>query len=114
MSRVRVFPCPRCNEFISTDADRCRFCATPIDKQAAQLAADVQDKENVRYMRRRYARHMVTGGAIFLVATAFSVATLLSAVYAETGGYVVLVYGLILYGAGDFIYGLTGVSGLLR
>ena len=114
MSRVRVFPCPRCHEFIATDARSCRFCSTPIDAQAAQLAADAQDKENVRYMRRRYARHMLIGGAIFVAATAFSVATLAAAYYSPTGGYVVVVYGLVLYGAGDFLYGLAGVLGLLR
>src|ERR1041385_842741 len=114
MSRVRVFPCPRCHEFIATDARSCRFCSTPIDPQSAQLAADAQDKENVRYMRRRYVRHMLIGGAIFVAATAFSVLTFAAAYYSPTGGYYVVVYGLILYGAGDFIYGLAGLLGLLR
>ena len=114
MSQIRVFPCPRCHEFIATDAGSCRFCFTPIDPQAAQLAADAQDKENVRYMRRRYARHMLIGGAIFVAATAFSVATLAAAYYSPTGGYFIVVYGLIIYGAGDFIYGLAGLMGLLR
>ena len=114
MSRVRVFPCPRCQEFIATDARSCRFCFTPIDPQSAQLAADAQDKENVRYMRRRYARHMLIGGAIFVAATAFTVLTFAAALYSPTGGYYVVLYGLIVYGAGDFIYGLAGVLGLLR
>jgi hypothetical protein len=76
MSRVRVFPCPQCHEFIATHARSCRFCSTPIDAQAAQLAADAQDKENVTYMRGRYARHMLIGGAIFVAATAFSLASI--------------------------------------
>ena len=114
MSRVRVFPCPRCHEFIATEASSCRFCSVPIDPQAAQLAADAQDKENVRYMRRRYARHMLIGAAIFVAATAFSVLTIAAAYNSPTGGYIIVVYGLILYGAGDFIYGLAGVLGLLR
>ena len=114
MSQVRAFPCPRCHEFIATDATSCRFCSTAIDPQMAQLAADAQDKENVRYMRRRYARHMLIGGAIFLAATAFSVVTLAAAYYSPTGGYIIIVYGLILYGAGDFLYGLVGLLGLLR
>ena len=113
MSRVRVFPCPRCHEFISTDARSCRFCRTPIDPQSAELAADAQDKENVRYMRRRYARHILIGGSIFVVATAFSVATIAAAFSSPTGGYYVVMFGLILYGAGDFVYGLAGVLGLI-
>ena len=114
MSQVRVFQCPRCHEFIATSATSCRFCSTPIDPQAAQLAADAQDKENVRYMRRRYPRHMLIGGAIFVAATAFSIMTIAAAYYSPSGGYFIVVYGLILYGAGDFIYGLAGVLGLLR
>lgn len=114
MPQVRVFPCPSCREFIATDARSCRFCSTPIDPQAAQQAADAQDKENVRYMRRRYARHMLIGGAIFVVATAFSVATFAAAVSSPTGGHYIVMYGLILYGAGDFVYGLAGVLGLMR
>jgi len=57
---------------------------------------------------------MLTGGAIFIAATTFSMMSMVAAYYSETGGYFILVYGLILYGAGDFIYGLAGVLGLLR
>jgi len=114
MSQVRVFQCPRCHEFIATDARSCRFCSTPIDPQTAQLAADAQDKENVRYMRRRYARHMLIGGAIFVAATAFSLLTLIAAYYSPRGGHFVVAYGLALYGLGDFVYGLTGFLGLMR
>jgi hypothetical protein len=57
---------------------------------------------------------MLIGGAIFVAATAFSVATLAAAYYSPTGGYIIVVYGLILYGAGDFLYGLAGLVGLLR
>ena len=114
MPRIRVFPCPQCHEFIATDARNCRFCFTPIDPQSAQLAADAQDKENVRYMRRRYARHMLIGSVIFVAATAFSVLTFAAAYYSPTGGYIVVVYGLIIYGAGEFVYGFAGLLGLMR
>ena len=57
---------------------------------------------------------MLIGGAIFVAATAFSVLTFVAAHYSITGGYFVVVYGLILYGAGDFLYGLAGMLGLLR
>lgn len=65
-------------------------------------------------MRRRYVRHMLIGGAIFIAATAFSVMTVAAAYYSESGGYIVIVFGLIIYGASDFIYGLAGLLGLLR
>src|SRR5262245_8810651 len=114
MPQVRVFQCPSCHEFIATDVDSCRFCSGPIDPEMAQLAADAQGRENVRYMRRRYMRHMLIGGAIFLAASAFSVLSLVAALYSPAGGHIIIVYGLVLYGAGDLLYGLVGVLGLLR
>jgi len=57
---------------------------------------------------------MLIGGAIFVAATVFSVMSLTAAYYSPTGGHFVVVYGLILYGAGDFVYGLAGVLGLMR
>ena len=110
---VRVFQCPRCHEFIATDAISCRFCSTPIDARAAQLAADAQDKENKRYMRRRYARHMLRGGGLFLLGLVVTLVSISAAVYSPIGGYLIIMYGLMLYGAGDFVYGLAGVLGLL-
>ena len=114
MPPVRVFQCPRCHEFIATDANTCRFCSLPIDAPTAQLAADAQDQENLRYMRRRYARHMLIGGAIFLGALTVSIATMAAAFYSPNGGYIIIFYGLVLCGAGDFLYGLAGLLGLLR
>jgi hypothetical protein len=57
---------------------------------------------------------MLIGGAIFIAATAFSVLTFVAVYNSPTGGYIVVVYGLIIYGAGDFLYGLAGLLGLLR
>ncbi len=82
--------------------------------QGALRAADAQDKENVRYMRRRYARHMLVGGALFVLGLVISVGTLALAVYSPAGGYYLITWGLVLYGAGDFLYGLAGVSGLIK
>lgn len=109
MTQVRVFQCPSCHEFIATDAKSCRFCSVPIDPESAQIAADAQDQENVRYMRRRYMRHMLIGGAVFLGAAAFTMLPL-----AAGSNVTVVYYGLILYGVGDFLYGVVGVLGTLR
>lgn len=113
MSHVRVFPCPRCREFIATDAKSCRFCSTPIDARAAESAADAQDKENRRYMRRRYARHMLIGAGLFAAGLVVTLGTFGAAAYSDGGGEFLVMYGLILYGAGDFLYGLAGLLNLL-
>jgi len=114
MTQVRVFQCPSCHEFIASDSKSCRFCSTPIDARAAQLAADAQDVENRRYMRRRYARHMLIGGALLAAGMVATLVTIAAAVYSPTGGYFIIMYGLMLYGAGDFLYGLAGVLGVLK
>jgi hypothetical protein len=35
---VEVFPCPNCGQTINTASAACSFCATPIDRAAAQVA----------------------------------------------------------------------------
>ena len=35
-TRVRVYPCPACQELISIDARSCRFCHEPVDVKAAE------------------------------------------------------------------------------
>ena len=108
MSQVRVFQCPKCNEFIATDAKSCRFCSTPIDAQSAQVAADAQDVENKRYRRKQYARHMLIGGGLFALGFAITAGTYMAAASFEGGGNFVITYGLMLAGAGDLLYGLVG------
>ena len=114
MPAVKVFPCPQCGEFIATDASRCRFCSMPIDSQTAELAAAAQVKDNERYMRSRYFRHMLTGGGLCILGLVISLGTLAMAYYSPTGGYLVITWGLVIVGAGDFLYGLTGVLGLMK
>jgi uncharacterized membrane protein YvbJ len=114
MSQARVFQCPSCREFIASDAKSCRFCSTPIDAQTAQQAADAQEKENKQYRRKQYARHMLTGGGLFALGAIITVVTYSLAASSRQGGHFVITYGLMLSGAGDFIYGLVGWLGELK
>ena len=114
MSQVRVFQCPKCKEFIATDAKSCRFCSTPIDAQAAQSAADSQEIENKQYRRKQYARHMLIGGGVFALGLAVTVGTYIAAAVSEEGGSYVVTYGLMLVGGGDLLYGLVGWLGELK
>jgi hypothetical protein len=43
---ARIFPCPNCGQIIYSDAEKCRFCSAPVDRQAAALGAEVQDRVN--------------------------------------------------------------------
>ena len=42
----QTFPCPNCNEIISDSSDTCRFCAAPVDRQAAMIAGELQSRVN--------------------------------------------------------------------
>jgi predicted nucleic acid-binding Zn ribbon protein len=114
MSQTRVFQCPRCHEFIATDAKTCRFCSTPIDSNTAQSAADTQEQENKRYRRHQYARHMMLGGGLCALGVLITIGTYSVASSSRGGGHYVITYGLMLSGAGDFLYGLVGWLGELR
>lgn len=114
MSQPRIFQCPRCREFIASDAKSCRFCATPIDTQTAQQAADVQDKENKQYRRKHYSRHILIGGGVLALGILITVVTYNVAASSREGGHYIITYGLMLSGAGDLLYGLVGWLGELK
>jgi hypothetical protein len=38
-SGIEVFPCPNCRETINTSMAACKFCGTPIDRNAAEQSA---------------------------------------------------------------------------
>lgn len=116
MSQTRIFQCPSCHEYIATDAKTCRFCSSPIDAQTAQLAADAQEIDNKQYRRKQYARHMLIGAGIFALGLVVTVGKYMAAVSSELGGHyhIGITYGLMLTGAGDFIYGMAGWLGELK
>ena len=43
---ARIFPCANCGEMIYSDSATCRFCKVPVDRNAAEAAADNQKKVN--------------------------------------------------------------------
>lgn len=46
MFNPRTFPCPACNEIINDSLPACRYCSTPINRQAAEASAELQAKVN--------------------------------------------------------------------
>ena len=113
MTQARVFQCPSCKEFISTDAQSCRFCKAPIDSSVAEAAADAQLLANKRERRRGYAKHMLTGGGL-LLGLVVTIGSYAAAVTSEGGGSYVITWGIVLAGLGDFGYGLVGWLGELK
>ena len=46
LSQPQTFPCPNCNEIINDTMERCPYCSTPVDREAAAAAAEVQSRVN--------------------------------------------------------------------
>ena len=113
-TQTRIFQCPSCKEYIASDAKACRFCSTPIDAQTAQAAANAQAVENKQYRRKNYARHMMTGGGLCALGLIITIGSYIIAASGEGGGRYMMMYGLVIVGAGNFLYGLVGWLGELK
>ena len=61
-----VFPCPNCNRMISADAEKCRHCEAPIDREAASAAAALQDKASSAYSDANFLKTAAVLMWIFL------------------------------------------------
>ncbi|MBA3321101.1 MAG: hypothetical protein H0T45_06595 [Pyrinomonadaceae bacterium] len=44
--QIQTFPCLRCREIISDQAEVCRYCGIQVDKGSAQIAAHNQSRVN--------------------------------------------------------------------
>ncbi|HEY0384510.1 MAG TPA: hypothetical protein VGC64_00795 [Pyrinomonadaceae bacterium] len=56
LTQTQTFPCPNCNEIINDTTPVCRFCATPVDRQAAMAAAHIQSQVNQACSDASYMR----------------------------------------------------------
>ena len=78
---ARIFPCTNCGEMIYSDAPTCRFCSAPVDRQAAEAAADVQKQVNNAVNLAKWIRNtagvmwgFVAFGTIFGIASLAAIA----------------------------------------
>jgi hypothetical protein len=66
LTDVRTFPCPACSQIINDSAEKCRNCSTPVDREAALAAADIQDRVNQACSDASYLRTAAVTMFIFL------------------------------------------------
>jgi Ca2+/Na+ antiporter len=52
----QTYPCPNCNEIINDTMEKCPYCSTPVDRQAAAAAAENQSKVNQTCSDASYLR----------------------------------------------------------
>jgi hypothetical protein len=115
MSQAKLIPCLFCKELVAANAKKCPICSTPIDADAALSVADAKMMENMRVRRKHYARHMMIGGGLFGLGLAIFLVTYTMAVFSEEeGGSYIFLYGMMVTGGVDFLYGLAGWLGELN
>jgi hypothetical protein len=55
--RAGIFPCPSCGQMIYSDAEKCRFCSSPVDHQAAVQGAELQGRVNTACNQAKLLRN---------------------------------------------------------
>src|SRR5262245_13926998 len=72
ISGAGIFSCPACNEMIYSDARVCRFCSTPVDRDVAEHAAQLQAQVNTACNQAKMLRHFaVSMWVLAIVGTIF-------------------------------------------
>jgi hypothetical protein len=94
-TRIRVYPCPSCQEIISADAASCRFCNLPIDTNTAQKLL-AESRRVTTAIARANTFRMSTGLAPIVAAiTLYNAYVERSLILSMVGGAVVAVgYGV--------------------
>ena len=52
-----ILPCPSCGEMIYSDAEVCRFCSAPIDRETAAHGAELQKRVNDACNEAKWVRN---------------------------------------------------------
>jgi hypothetical protein len=60
-----ILPCPGCGEMIYSDAEVCRFCSAPIDRETAARGAELQMRVNNACNQAKWVRN--AAGAMWLI-----------------------------------------------
>lgn len=67
--KTQTFPCPNCGQFISSDADVCRFCNVQISEEIRQAAIQQELNEKKNIFLRNQKNSLIMG--IVMVAIGF-------------------------------------------
>ena len=52
-----ILPCPACGQMIYSDAEVCRFCSAPIDRETATRGAELQKRVNDACNQAKWVRN---------------------------------------------------------
>jgi hypothetical protein len=65
-AQPQTFPCPNCGEIINETMEKCPFCSTAVDSQAAAAGAEIQSKVNQSVSDASYLRIAAVAMWVFL------------------------------------------------
>ena len=65
-AQPQTYPCPNCNEIINDAMEKCPYCSTPVNRQAAAAAAESQSKVNQACSDASYLRTAAFAMWVFL------------------------------------------------
>src|ERR1041384_2845385 len=68
-----ILPCPACGQMIYSDAEVCRFCSTPIDRETAVQGAELQTRVNDACNQAKWMRNAAGVMWLFLLLRMFFV-----------------------------------------
>jgi hypothetical protein len=106
---LKIFRCPACREYIDAAAERCRFCQTTIEPEAARTGVRQQKARNKLERKKDYSTHLYRGGAFFLLGLLVMAATYYLSEAILGTEFVWFSRFLIVGGGADFLYGVFGL-----
>jgi len=68
-----ILPCPACGQMIYSDAEVCRFCSAPIDRETAMHGAELQKRVNDACNQAKWMRNAAGGMWLVLLLRVFFV-----------------------------------------
>jgi len=90
--KVRILPCPNCQQMIYSDSTQCRFCSATLDRQTTEAAASIQEQVNDACNHAKWIRNMA--GAMWVL---FGVSFILTAGTAGVFGLFFLIPAYLVY-----------------
>ena len=106
---LQVFRCPACREYIDAATQRCRFCQTTIEPEAARTGVRQQKAHNKLERKKDYSAHLYRGGALFVLGVFVIMATYYLSEALLGTDFIWFPRALIVGGGADFLYGVFGL-----
>ncbi len=106
---LKVFKCPNCNEYISSNKENCPKCSFQITDYAKSLAIQTQDEEVKEANRKFYRTILYTGIGIFLIGGLMLLSSTVTMLSTGTLRIVIWSPFLTVLGLGQIFYGLNGL-----